>query len=54
MVGMADRTTGAREKHRARPKALAIDLDASGDRASGLRALDHHHPHENLPRFFFI
>jgi len=49
VIGVADRTTGAREKHRAAPKALAIDLDAGGDRVSGLRAFDHDHSHVNLP-----
>ena len=45
MIGVADRATGAREKHRAAPKALAIGLDACGDRASGLWAFDHDHTH---------
>jgi hypothetical protein len=53
VISVADRTTGAREKYRAAPKALAIDLDAGGDRAPGLRALDHDHPHANLPRSGF-
>jgi len=53
VIGMANRTTGAREKYRAAPKALAIDRDAGWDRASGLRALDHDHPHANLPRSGF-
>lgn len=49
MIGVADRATGAREKHRAASKAFAIGLDAGGDRASGLRAFDHDHSHVNLP-----
>src|SRR5262245_22182552 len=51
VIGVADRTTGTREKNRAGAKALTIDLDAGGDRASALRALDHDHTHTNLPRF---
>jgi hypothetical protein len=53
VINVAGRTTGAREKHCAAPKALAVDLDAGRDRASGLRALDHDHSHANLPRFGF-
>jgi hypothetical protein len=53
MIGVANRTAGAREKDRAAAKALAIDPDSGGDRASGLRALDHDHSHSNLPRFCF-
>src|SRR5262249_6968326 len=48
VIGLANRATGAREKYRAGAKALAIDLDAGGDRASALRALDHDHSHANL------
>jgi len=56
VIGLANRATGAREKYRAGAKALAIDLDAGGDRASGLRALDHDHSHANLSSHnaFFI
>ena len=53
VIGVADRATGAREKHRAAPKALAICLDAGGNRASGLRAFDHDHTHMSLPSIGF-
>ncbi|WP_176946157.1 hypothetical protein [Bradyrhizobium sp. Rc2d] len=49
VIGAADRTTGAREKHRAAPKALAISLDTGGNRVSGLRTFDHDHSHVALP-----
>src|SRR5437762_6068728 len=45
VIGAADRTSGAREKHRAAPKALAISLDAGGNRVSGFRTFDHNHTH---------
>jgi hypothetical protein len=55
VVSLASGTTGAREKYRAGPKALAIDLDAGRDCASGFRALDHDHSHANfLPQYFFL
>jgi hypothetical protein len=47
VVGLANRTAGAREKYRAGPKALAIDLNAGRDCAAALRALDHDHSHAN-------
>jgi hypothetical protein len=54
VISVADRTTRTREKYWTAPKARAIDLDAGGDRASGLRALDHDHSHANLlPRIGF-
>lgn len=49
VIGAADWTTGAREKHRAAPKALAISLDTGGNRVSGLRTFDHDHSHVALP-----
>ena len=49
VIGVADQATGAREKHQALPKALAIGLDAGGDRVSGLRTFDHDHTHVSLP-----
>src|SRR5437868_2464433 len=48
MIGAANRATSTREKHRAAPEALAISLDAGGDRVSGLRTLDHDHTHVAL------
>jgi len=54
MLGVADQATGAPEKHRAAPKALAIGLDAGGDRVSGLRAFDHDHTHVSLPWIWFL
>src|SRR5437016_4174635 len=54
VIGAADRAMGAFEKHRAAPKALAIGLDACGDRASGLRAIDHDHTHVSLPWIWFL
>src|SRR6266403_5598418 len=54
MIGVADRATGAPEKYRAAPKALAIGLDAGGDRVSGLRAFDHDHTHVSLPWIWFL
>jgi hypothetical protein len=51
---MADRAMGASEKHRAAPKALAIGLDAGGDRVSGLRAFDHDHTHVSLSWIWFL
>jgi hypothetical protein len=45
VIGVANRATGAREKHRAAPKALTINLDAGGNCVSGLRTLDHDHTH---------
>jgi len=45
VIGAADRTTGAREKHRAASKALAISRDAGGNRVSGLWTFDHDHSH---------
>src|SRR2546423_14930224 len=43
VIGAADRTTGAPEKHRATPKALALSLDAGSHRVSGFRTFDHDH-----------
>ena len=54
VICVADRATGAREKHRAAPKALAIGLDAGGNRASGLRAFDHDHTHVSLRWIRFL
>ena len=54
MIDVADRATGAPEKHRAAPKAVAIGLDAGGNRASGLRAFDHDHTHVSLPWILFL
>jgi hypothetical protein len=54
MLGVADQATGAPEKHRAAPKALAIGLDAGGDRVSGLRAFDHDHTHVSLPWIWLL
>src|SRR5215203_5554186 len=45
VIGAANRAMGAREKHRAAPKALTIDLDAGRNCVSGLRKLDHDHTH---------
>jgi hypothetical protein len=45
VIGAANRAVGAREKHRAAPKALTINLDAGGNCVSGLRTLDHDHTH---------
>src|ERR1043166_7262556 len=52
--GAANRTAGAREKHRAAAKALSISRDAGGNRVSGLRTLDHHHTHVALPGNYFL
>ena len=49
VIGAADRAMGAREEHHAASKALAIRLDAGGDRASALRTFDHDHTHVSLP-----
>ena len=49
VIDAADRATGAPEEHRAALKAFAIGFDARRDRASGLRALDHHHTHAIFP-----
>jgi|ERR1700688_1791215 hypothetical protein len=54
VICVADRATGAREKHRAAPKALAIGLDAGGNRVSGLRAFDHDHTHVSLPWIWIL
>src|SRR5246127_3894020 len=43
------RTPAAPEKHRAALKAFVIGLNARLDRAPGLRAFDHDHPHVILP-----
>ena len=48
VIGAANRATSAREKYRAAPEALAISLDAGGDRVSGLWTLDHNHTHVAL------
>ena len=48
VISVANRAAGAREKHCAAPKALAISLDAGGNRVSGLRTLDHDHAHVAL------
>jgi len=45
VIAAAERAMRAREKHRAAPKALAISLDAGGNRLSGLRTFDHDHSH---------
>src|SRR5229473_1591353 len=50
VIDAADRATGAREKHGAAPKALAVSLDAGRNRVSGLRTFDHDHSHVALPR----
>jgi hypothetical protein len=54
VIGPADRATGTREKNRAASKALAIGLDAGGDRTPGLRAFDHDDTHVNLPWIWFL
>src|ERR1700688_665799 len=54
VICVADRATGAREKHRAAPKAVAIGLDVGGNRVSGLRAFDHDHTHVSLPWILFL
>jgi hypothetical protein len=54
VIGAANRAMGAREKHRAAPKALTISLDAGGNRVSGLRTLDHDHTHVALPENLFF
>src|SRR5258708_34238580 len=46
--------TAFRTAPRAAPKALAIGIDAGGDRASGLRAFDHDHTHVSLPWIWFL
>jgi len=48
VIDVADRATGAPEKHRAAPKAVVIGPDAGGNRASGLGAFDHDHAHVSL------
>jgi hypothetical protein len=54
VLGPADRATGTRKKDSAPSKALAIGLDAGGDRTSGLRAFDHDGTQVNLPRIWFL
>src|SRR5258707_14985515 len=46
--------TAFRTAPRAAPKALAIGIDAGGNRASGLRAFDHDHTHVSLPWILFL
>jgi hypothetical protein len=53
VIDVADWAMGAAEKHRAAPKALAIGLDAGGDRTSGLRAFDHDNTHVSLSWIWF-
>lgn len=45
MICVADHTARPREENRTPLEALAVGLDACGYCVSGLRTLDHHHPH---------
>jgi len=49
MIGVAYHAARAREEDGAAPEALAISLDAGGNRHSGLRTFDHDHTHVILP-----
>src|SRR6201992_1912183 len=54
MIGLADRTEGARKEHRNLPKPVLIHLDASGNSAARVGAFDHDHAHLVAPLFGFI
>ena len=53
VVGLADRTEGAREKHRAASKPFPIRFHACRDSAPGLGAFDHDDAHFAPPSWIF-
>src|SRR3954467_1324181 len=54
VIGLADRTKGAREKHRAGSKTLPIRFDTCRDSVPGPRAFDHDHTHPVPPLLIFV